>query len=370
MNNFKKHIAGLLENAGIALNGSNDWDIEVHDERFFRRVLKERSLGLGESYMDGWWDCRRLDQFFYRILLGKLDEKIFSTLACLILSLPGMINNRQAKSRSRIVADRHYNLDNELFLSFLEPYNQYSCAYFHDTDELEQAQLNKLELVCRKIGITQDDTVLDIGCGWGGFARYACENHGCSLTAVSISGEQVRYARDFCSGLPVTIVERDYRDVRGVFDKIVSIGMFEHVGWKNYRTFMRTAHRCLADKGVFLLQTIANNHSQRFCDPWITRYIFPNGMLPSLARIGKAVEGLFVVEDLHNLGPHYDKTLMAWHRNFQQAWPTLKNRYDEHFKRMWDYYLLSCAGAFRARSLQTWQIVFTKNGTAQPPCRD
>ena len=205
--------------------------------------------------------------------------------------------------------------------------------------------------------------MLDIGCGWGGFAKYAAENYSCHVTAVNISGEQLRYASEFCKGLPVHFENCDYRAVAGRFDKIVSVGMFEHVGQKNYRTFMDVVHRCLKDGGIFLLHTIGSNTSRTGCDPWITKYIFPNGMLPSIVQITKAVEGLFVIEDWHNLGPHYDKTLMAWNDNFQQVWPKLQEKYDTRFKRMWEYYLLSCAGAFRARSNQVWQIVMTKAGT-------
>ncbi len=186
------------------------------------------------------------------------------------------------------------------------------------------------------------------------------------MTGVNISGEQIRYAKDFCKGLPIKILEQDYRDIQGTFDKIVSVGMFEHVGVKNYRKFIQVAHRCLSKDGIFLLHTIGSNESKIKADPWITKYIFPNGVLPSIAQISKAAEGLFVIEDLHNLGPHYDKTLMAWNNNFQSAWHKLKTRFGDRFKRMWEYYLLSCAGAFRARDIQLWQIVFTKYGTIQP----
>jgi cyclopropane-fatty-acyl-phospholipid synthase len=158
----------------------------------------------------------------------------------------------------------------------------------------------------------------------------------------------------------------EYRDIKGTFDKIVSVGMFEHVGQKNYKTFMRVVERCLKNNGIFLLQTIGSNDSQVKCEPWIAKYIFPNSMLPSIAQIGKAAKNL-VMESWQNLGTHYEKTLIAWNNNFQKAWPNLKGRYDERFKRMWEYYLLSCAGAFRARYIQIWQIVFTKCGTGQSP---
>lgn len=362
-------VQEILSPTGIAVNGANPWDIQVYDKRLFGRVLKEGSLGLGEAYMDGWWDCRRVDEFIYRILSSAMDEKVTGGIRLFVPYALARLTNRQSRARSHIIAEAHYNLDNDLFMSFLDPYNQYSCAYFTDTDDLAQAQRNKLDLICRKLDLQPGDRVLDIGCGWGGFAHYAAHHYDCSVTGINISEEQVRYARNLCKGLPVTIVSADYRDIQGTYDKIVSVGMIEHVGYKNYRTFMRVAHRCLADDGIFLLHTIGGNASRIKCDPWITRYIFPNGMLPSISQLGKAVEGLFVMEDWHNLGPHYDRTLMAWNDNFQRAWTEFGGKYDETFKRMWEYYLLSCAGAFRARNIQLWQTVFTKIGTAQPDCR-
>lgn len=362
-------VEELLFECGVTIGGGNRWDIHVNDERLYDRVLRGKNLGLGESYMDGWWDCRRIDEFMYRVLSTRLDERIRGGLRVLIPYLRALVFNRQDKSGSHEVAERHYDLGNDLFFSFLDPHNQYSCAYFENTDDLNQAQLNKLNLIGRKLELSAGDRVLDIGFGWGGLARYIADRHGCSVTGVNISHEQVDYARKFCRGLPVEILHGDYRDVQGTFDKIVSVGMFEHVGRMNYRTFMEVVHRCLSEDGIFLLHTIGSNESQVTSDPWITRYIFPNGELPSVARISKAAEGLFVIEDLHNLGPHYDKTLMAWNERFQKAWPTLNGNYDKRFKRMWEYYLLSCAGAFRARSIQLWQFVMTKYYRPQPVCR-
>jgi len=365
----RKIVETLFARVGVAIGGMNPWDITVNDERFFARVLGEKNLGLGEAYMDGWWDCPQPDEFICRVLKSRLDVTLKGGLKYLPLRLPGILFNLQSKARAQIVAKCHYDFDCDLFLSFLDPYNQYSCAYFDGTADLDQAQQKKLAMICRKTAIVRTDHVLDIGCGWGGFAKYATETYGCTVTAANISREQIQYAAEFCRGLPVRLLECDYRDIQGRFDKIVSVGMFEHVGWKNYRTFMRVAHRCLKDDGIFLLHTIGGNESTRTCDPWVTRYIFPNGMLPSITQISRSVEGLFAVEDWHNLGPHYDKTLMAWNSNFQNAWPRLQAKYDAKFKRMWEYYLLSCAGAFRARSNQVWQIVLTKYGTEQPACR-
>ncbi len=367
----KDLIKTLFAEAGIGINGSNTWDIRVYDDRFYKRMVKNRNLGMGESYMEGWWDCEQPDEMIYRLLRSGAERKIRENLRYLIRFLPALLINPQSRSRGHIIARHHYDLDNDLFLSFLDSYNQYSCGYFKATHDLNEAQQKKLEMICTKLDLRTTDHLLDIGCGWGGFAKFAVEKYGCTITAVNISKEQLRYARKFCEGLPVTFRQCDYRSLRGRFDKIVSIGMFEHVGYKNYRTFMKVVRNCLTDDGIFMLQTIGGNISRFGCDPWISKYIFPNGMLPSIAQIGKAAEGLFVIEDWHNLGPHYDKTLMAWNHNFQQAWPELKKRYDETFKRMWEYYLLSCAGAFRAREIQVWQIVMTKSGSGrpQPRCR-
>ena len=362
-------VKELLSGIGVEINGSKPWDIQVKDTRTYARVLRDKNLGLGESYMDGWWECQRVDELIYRILTNRLDSKILGSLKLLLPVIQAFVFNRQSKSRSREVAERHYDLGNDLFMSFLDPYNQYSCAYFNGSDDLSQAQQAKMDLICKKLALKPEDHVLDIGFGWGGLAKFAAEKYGCTFTGVNISDEQVAYAKQFCEGLPIHIRHCDYRSITDTFDKIVSVGMFEHVGYKNYKKFIKVANRCLKDGGIFLLHTIGSNKSQIRSDAWISKYIFPNGMLPSIAQISKAAEGEFVIEDIHNLGPHYDKTLMAWHANFQEAWPQLNNKYDERFKRMWEYYLLSCAGAFRARDIQLWQILMTKCGTQQPECR-
>jgi cyclopropane-fatty-acyl-phospholipid synthase len=369
MQSVKEIVTDLINQVGLSVDGRQPWDIRVKDERFYERALRDKNLGLGESYMDGWWDCERLDEFICRVLKGRLDKSVSNGPAILGLLLYSRLFNLQSKRKSREVAERHYDLSNGLFMSFLDDYNQYSCAYFNGTNDLNDAQRNKLELVCKKLELRSGDHLLDIGFGWGGLAKFAAENYGCTVTGVNISAEQVEFAKMFCKGLPINVYRRDYRDLSGTFDKIVSVGMFEHVGIKNYTTFMQVAHRCLKDDGIFLLHTIGCNESTWTTDPWITKYIFPNGFLPSVTQISKSIEGLFVLEDLHNLGPHYDKTLMAWNNNFQSAWPTLQAKYDERFKRMWEYYLLSSAGAFRARDNQLWQIVLTKYRSNQPQCR-
>ncbi len=361
----------MFSRAGVTINGDDPWDIQVHDDRWYRRVLQEKNLGLGESYMEGWWSCGKIDEMICRLLRGGLDDQLKGTWRYAASFLPEILFNLQSMARSRMIARKHYDLDNALFFSFLDSYHQYSCAFFDGTDDLEQAQQKKLALIAQKLELSVGERVLDIGCGWGGLAFYAADRHGCKVTAANISREQLRYARESCRNVSVDFFEGDYRTLEGRFDKIVSVGMFEHVGKKNYRTFMQTVNRLLLDEGIFLLHTIGSNTSKAYCDPWIRRYIFPNSMLPSLRQISQAVEHFFVIEDVHNLGPHYDKTLLSWNERFQQAWPMLAQRYDTRFKRMWEYYLLSCAGAFRARTLQLWQIVMIKQNCSrsQPSCR-
>ncbi len=369
MSEAKSLFTQLLSSAGIAVNGSNPWDIRVHDERLYPQVLAQKNLALGEAYTAGWWDCERVDEFIHRMLGSGLAMRVKGGLRLACSLLPTYVLNLQSPARAHEVARRHYDLGNELFAAFLDPYLQYSCAYFKETADLAEAQRRKLRLICAKLCLREGERLLDIGCGWGGLARFAAEEYGCSVVGVNISRQQIAFAREFCAGLPVEIRACDYRTLDERFDKIVSVGMFEHVGSKNYAAFMGVAARCLKPGGLFLLHTIGTNVSARGCDPWISKYIFPNGMLPSITQIARAAEGLLVMEDWHNLGPHYDPTLMAWLGNFRTAWPRLKASYGEGFRRMWEYYLQSCAGAFRARDIQLWQIVFSTPGASQPPCR-
>ena len=366
-------VAEFLTAAGIKINGTNPWDIKVLNDRFYGRVLSEGSLGLGESYMDGWWEAESLDQLFARVLSLDLQHSIkLSPQKIWLLKRLGArwlarhisssLWNLQSKSRAKMVAKEHYDISSNLYMSFLDPYNQYTCGYFKDTTDLNTAQQQKLDLICRKLQLKSTDRVLDIGCGWGGFAKFAAAKYGCQITGISISGEQVIYAREFTKGLPVDIKQMDYRDLTEKYDKILICGMIEHVGYKNYRTIFEIVHNHLKDDGLFLLHTIGSNQSRKNVEEWMNKYIFPNGMIPSATQLAAAYQGLLVMEDWHNFGQYYDPTLMAWFRNFHTAWPRFQQRYGDRFYRMWKYYLLSCAGAFRARNLQLWQIVFSKKG--------
>jgi len=360
---FKKTVTDLLESVDIQVNGSRPFDIQVHNELFYSRVLSGKSLGLGESYMDGWWDCESLDQFCYQMLRGRIDKQVkVKNPAFLAHVLKAYFLNAQSKKRAYIVGEEHYDTGNDLFSLMLDQRMNYSCGYWENADNLDQAQINKLDLVCRKLHLKPGMKVLEIGCGWGGFAKYAAENYGVSVHGVTVSKEQMDYAERSCIGLETKFEMKDYRELNTKYDAIVSIGMFEHVGYKNYRNYMEVAQRCLEGEGLFLLHTIGRNTPSRSTDPWTNKYIFPNGMIPSPEQISKSLQGLFVVEDWHNFGQYYDPTLMAWNENFQKNYESLKDKYDQRFKRMWEYYLLMCAGTFRARRNQLWQLVLSKKG--------
>lgn len=362
MSFFKEKIKKELLKAGVTVNGSNPWDIQVHDERLYDSVILRGSIGLGEAYMDGWWDAPQLDEFFFKVLRARLHVSNKAPGQDLFHYLSNIFN-RQTVERALEVGERHYDIGNDLYKAMLDARMIYTCGYWKNAKNLDEAEEAKLHLICRKLNLKKGDRVLDIGCGWGGFAKFAAEKYGAEVVGVTISKEQAALAKETTKGLPIDIKFLDYRKIDGMFDHIVSIGMFEHVGYKNYRTFMKIVSEHLKDDGIFLLHTIVENFSGIATDPWTDKYIFPNGSLPTVAEIGDAVAGLFVIEDLHNFSADYDKTLMAWQKNFESHWKgELEKKYSKRFYRMWNYFLLSFAGAFRARDNQLWQIVLTKGG--------
>ncbi len=358
---FRQRVKQLFSGAGITINGHEPWDIAVHDDRFYRRVLAEAHLGAGESYMDGWWDCPELDEFFYRILRAGVEKQV-SGIPRFINGLIGKALNLQNPKRAFTVGEVHYDIGNDLYRAMLDRRMIYSCGYWKDAASLDEAQEAKLDLVFRKLMLLPGMNILEIGCGWGGAARYAAEKYGVNVTGVTISGEQAKLAEEYCSGLPVRIRLMDYRDISGTYDRIYSIGMFEHVGVKNYRKYFHTVRESLAPDGLFLLHTIGSNRSRSNTDPWTSKYIFPNSMLPSANHITAAAESLLVLEDWHSFGHDYCRTLKAWNDNVEKHLPQLAHRYDERFGRMWRYYLLSAAGSFRARNVQLWQLLFSRRG--------
>ncbi|MDO8474301.1 MAG: cyclopropane fatty acyl phospholipid synthase [bacterium] len=362
MKKEKQIIESLLEGTGITINGNNAYDPQVHNEDFYGRVLRHGSLGLGESYMDGWWDCARLDQFFHKILAVDLDNRFKYNWDVISRFVWNSLLNAGRKSKAFEIGERHYDIGNDLYRAMLDRRLTYTCGYWENAESLDEAQEAKLDLVCRKIGLKRGQRILDIGSGWGSFIGYAAERYGVHAVGITVSKEQKALADELYKNLSVQTRLQDYRDINEKFDHVVSLGMFEHVGYKNYRTFMKVVHNALKDDGIFLLHTIGCNKSDQVGDPWIDKYIFPNSMLPSIVQIAKASEGLFVMEDWHNFSADYDKTLMEWHKNFENNWNRIKSNYDERFYRMWRYYLLVGAGSFRARKNQLWQIVLSKRG--------
>ena len=354
-------LAGLLAHVDVKVGGRRPWDILIHDPRLSRRVLMQGSLGAGESYMDGWWDCERLDELLARVLGADLDNRL-GRLHEFWSNVVAFVRNAQTRRRAFQVGERHYDIGDDLYAAMLDERMIYSCGYWHRASTLDSAQADKLDLVCRKLALQPGMRVLDIGCGWGGAAQFAAERYGVQVTGVTVSRNQALAAEARCRGLPVTVRLADYRDIEGRFDRIFSLGMFEHVGARNYGRFFRKVRELLAPDGLFLLHTIGSNWSSNSTDPWIERYIFPNSMLPSMAQIARALEHRWIIEDWHSFGADYDRTLMNWLRRFEASWPSIAARYGERFRRMWRFYLSVSAASFRVRRNQLWQFVLSPRG--------
>ena len=356
----------LLEGVDIEINGSRPWDLQVHNQDLYKSIFFNGSLGFGESYMKGWFDCDRLDLFFEKILRSGIYNEI-GGLPLFFGKMKSKLRNLQSISRAFQVAERHYDIGNDLFSLMLDKTMMYTCGYWtKDVSTLEESQLAKLDLVAKKLNLKAGMKILDIGCGWGGAAKHFANNYGVTVIGITISKEQIEYAKQNSDNMDVEFRLMDYRDLDEKFDAIYSIGMFEAVGYKNYEEFFEVVRSCLKEEGAFLLHTIGGNESTTTADPWVEKYIFPNGMMPSAEQIAKASEGIFIFDDLHNIGPHYDKTLMCWYDNFVNNYEKLKDKYDNEFYRMWTYWLLSSAANFRSRSLQLWQVLFSIEGSKRP----
>jgi len=360
-------LRDLAELAGVHTNGDSPWDIQVNDDELYHRILSKGSLGFGEAYMDELWDCHALDELFDRLLRYDIEEKLGGWVHLRLLGegLRQRLFNLQSSKRAFQVGEQHYDIGNDVFEAMLDSSMSYSCGYWDKADTLEEAQRNKLDMICRKLELKPGESLLEIGCGWGGLARHAARHYGVEVVGITVSKEQQRLARERCADLPVTIELMDYRELEGQFDKAVSVGMFEHVGPKNYAVYFDTVSRALKDDGLFLLHTIGIYKTTTTMDAWLNKYIFPNGKLPSAAEISSALNDRFLVEDWHNFGQDYDRTLMAWWERFDAAWPELEAKYSKRFYRMWKYYLLCCAGFFRSRQGQLWQLVLSKRTRSQ-----
>jgi cyclopropane-fatty-acyl-phospholipid synthase len=356
----------MLARAGVTVGGTEPWDVQIHDPRVYMRVLREGTMGVGDSYVDGWWDSPALDQMLERLIRARIDQELRQSWVLAAHVVRARLFNRQA-SRAFEVGERHYDVGNDLYEAMLGPRMMYTCAYWKDADTLDAAQEAKLDLVCRKIGLRAGMRVLDLGCGWGGFAAFAAERYGANVVGYTVSRQQVAFAAERYAGLSVEIRHDDYRNATGTYDAVVSIGLMEHVGPKNHRAYMEQAARCLVPGGIAFIHTISGAKARNQIDPWFEKHIFPNAVIPTLGQLATSMEEILVPEDVQNIGPHYDRTLMAWWEKFEAAWPRLRERYGDRFYRMWKYYLLTSAAEFRARQHNLIQIVATAVGTPQPP---
>ncbi len=372
MNRNERVIRELLAVGEIEINGRNPWDLAVKNPHFYKRVLTEGVLGFAESYISGWIECERMDDLIARLLRADIKNKLKKNWGLLFHILKSRVFNLQVLSRSSQVAHVHYNLSNSFYELMLGKTMAYTAAYWKDAKTLDEAQNRKYDLICRKLYLEEGETVLELGCGWGGFAKYAAENYGCKMVSVNISSEQVNYAKEHCKGLPVSVFHSDYRDYSAYnpesvsFDKAVSIGMAEHVGPKNYRSLFRVVDHQLKNDGLFLLHTIGSDVSLSTCEPFTHKYIFPNSVLPSIKQIGAATEGYFVTEDLQNFGKYYFNTLKEWYNNYKINWDTIQKldeeKFDARFDRIWSFYLLGGMGMAKSKANHLWQFVFSKKG--------
>ncbi|WP_088243550.1 class I SAM-dependent methyltransferase [Calothrix rhizosoleniae] len=345
----------------------------IHNPHTYDRVLAFGALGFGEAYMDGWWDeennnlVELLCLFFRSNVYSKARRRITIPLLLNVITqrlrtVPTRIQN------SRKNVQHHYDLGNDFYQHFLDPTMTYSCGYrIRETDSIEQMQLQKYELICKKLALQPGESLIDIGCGWGGMLIYAAEHYGISGTGITLSVEQAALAKERIEqkGLSdkIKIVIADYREIQGQYDKFVSIGMFEHVGKGSFATFMQKASEFLTPNGVGMLHTIGTQGNERI-GAWTAKYIFPGGYIPQLHELTQELwAAKLSVAHCENLKPHYAETIKHWAANFttnRAKIASLGATYDERFFRMWYLYLQSSEASFRDGSLQVYQILFYK----------
>lgn len=359
MNSIIQHkYKKLFAKADIEINGDKPWDMQVRNPKLWSALLFKGSLGLGEAYMQGWYEVEDLSEFFYRIARFILPDYSQPTLRKTTLALLTRIFNTQSIKKSFKVG-KHYDIGNTLYEKMLGESMAYTCAYWKNASTLDEAQINKFRLIADKLQLKPGMRVLDVGCGFGSAMAFFAKQYKVEVHGITISKEQAKYIEQKYNNLSISVKVQDYRLTQGKFDRIYSVGMFEHVGYKNYQTYMQNIRRLLKNDGLMLLHTIGSDVSVKTTNAWIEKYIFPNSMLPSLSQISMSAETEFIIEDVQNFGHDYYKTLIQWHKNFTHHWPALAKKYEPTFYRMWQYYLLSCAGFFKAREMQLFQIVFS-----------
>ncbi|MEE9284678.1 MAG: cyclopropane-fatty-acyl-phospholipid synthase family protein [Dehalococcoidia bacterium] len=348
--------------------------LRVHSDEFFRRLVLHGEIGFGEAYMDGLWSS---DDLVGLVELAILNRRFYSANSTWLSWLSRLRNRRlhvgrrNTRSKAKENIHAHYDLNNEFFRLFLDETMTYSCAVFSRDDEaLADAQLNKYRAVAEKAGLVPGDTVLEIGTGWGGFAMFMAQQFGCQVTTITISEEQHALARQRVeeAGLSdaVRVELRDYRDVPGQFDKIVSIEMFEAVGVEYFETFFKHCDAALRPGGRMCMQVITvpdrSFPAQRDGINWLNKHIFPGGVVPSISAMEQALAPTtLLVTRVDEIGLNYTGTLRRWRHRFLENLPAVRALgFDDRFIRMWEYYLASCEAAFQTRTLCDVQIVFDK----------
>jgi len=361
-------LQSLTAAADVQFNGSRPWDLQVHNRDLYAALLNHGSLALGDGYVRGDWDCEQLEELIARLLQAGANRPLSwsAQLKDLLQLGRDRLLNPQSMARSFIVGRRHYDIDPRVYEAMLDRNMAYSCGYWRTAGDLETAQRDKLQLVCEKLQLQPGERLLDVGCGWGALARFASDHYGVEVVGITVSKRQAAYIRERHGHRPISVAVCDYRQLSTLhpepFDKVASIGMFEHVGRRNDRVFHRAMASALKRDGLMLLHTIGSAETTHRTDAWIDRYIFPGGRLPSASQLCQGLEGQLLIQDWENFGPDYEKTLRAWWANFEQAWPSLRDDIGSDFYRFWRYYLLSCAGYFRSRQGQLWQLVLTHPG--------
>ena len=349
--------------------------INIHDVSVYRAFVKGGSIGVAEAYIEGKWSSPNLTNVIRIFAKDQQQTDNLENKTSWKNRIDNTVShwqnrNTQSGSKRNILA--HYDIGNELYTRFLDPEMMYSSAiYPHENATLDEAQIHKLSTICQRLSLCEDDHLLEIGTGWGGLAIYAAQNYGCRVTTTTISDEQYNYAKSRINELglqdKITLLKKDYRDLTGSFDKVVSIEMIEAVGFEFLPSFFKQCNDRLKEGGKLLIQsiTIADqrfNHYKKNVD-FIQRYIFPGGFLPSVNVLSQNITDhtRLVIESLDDIGLDYAKTLAHWRENFLASWTTLTDLgYDEQFKRLWLYYFAYCEGAFIERSTSTIHLVARK----------